>query len=266
MVVDSNILEKLRQASQQYNHKKKQLSSRVDTWYNLTQSDSQTLPSTQACPTIYSSQPNRGRVPQSQWDFPQSDIKLSQITSSTRPSSNLLSFDAYCQSEPFDLLNGVSIGVGTVALTNTLFLTTESNISNTHIAPRVSHSAHAQTDKQEAEITSLITGVNERIDSGFRNILSTIQGLTLPNKTTKTECDDDELLYLSFLFEHDASVTEFLDAPVLDKEISVIATVATGARKRARKTPLLAVKDEDVVARPVVGPFSCSLKRARVTC
>jgi|LauGreDrversion4_2_1035121.scaffolds.fasta_scaffold16167_4 hypothetical protein len=275
MQADASILDKLRRASQQYNCKKKQLATRVDSWYNMTQSDSQTYPSTQGCTAIYSTQSTRTRIPSSQWEsVPQPDVKLSQATSSTRPSlvSVTLAFDAYCQTEAFKSLGLSRVHAATsprksnravveVIKPPTIITSPLSLVAQT----QTNQGIHQQTDPKLFECISSIT---DNLSSGFRDVLGAVASIAAAAKPRDSDPEDDELVYLSFLFEHDS--TELLDAPVILKETSTIkcAEQKPTTRKRTRKPVSIAlgpVKEDDDVLPPTIKTVPNSgLKRARI--
>ncbi len=276
MVVDSSILEKLRQASQQYNNRKKQLTSRVDTWHCLTQSDSQTFPSTQACTSIHSSQQTRTRFPSSQWEIPLNDVKMSQATSSTRQSSSIpLSFDAYCQTELMKPVNERSVAVLTSPIKPprlTIDIPVVPTVLNppdkTTVETQTSGHSQPQTDPQ---LLRYFESLTEKVDVGFRDVIAAVGRNGENAKSRNSETEDDELVYLSFLFEHDEATFKLVDAPVTLKETSIKPLVLSNQpapRKRSRKsqpTPLLSVKeDDDVALSTIQTSFTSGLKRARL--
>ena len=277
MVVDSSILEKLRHASQQYNNKKKQLATRVDSWHCLSQSDSQAFPSTQACTSIHPTQPTRNRFPSSQWEMPLNDMKMSQATSSTRHSvpPSILSFDAYCQTEVRKCDTGRTVSVCTSPIRPTRLLVSAALsptvISAPHAVVRQTQTIEEQRTVADAQVFKHISTLSEKVDAGFRDVLATLTRTGETSKTRTPDTEEDELVYLSFLFEHDQTVLKLFDAPTGVKETSCKPPNRgrPPTRKRACKSHPVAlnqVKEDDDVAPPTIQPpFTSALKRARFT-
>jgi hypothetical protein len=276
MVVDASILEKLRLASQQYN-KKKPLASRVDTWHCLSQSDSQTFPSTQACTSIHSTQQTRTRFPHSQLDLPINDVKLSQATSSTKYSipGSTLSFDAYCQTETIKCATERSVTTATSPIKPPR-LVIDSAKTRTILSPSPTNDEQTQTIADAPSLTDpqlmkYITTLTEGMSAGFRDVLAAVNRADTYTKAKNSDTEEDELVYLSFLFEHDHGVLKLFDAPVSVRETSCKpATVCKQVpRKRNRKVDTITlnpVKEDDDVAPPTIqSSFTSGLKRARFT-
>lgn len=275
MVVDASILEKLRQASQNYNNRKKQLTSRVESWHCLTQPDSQTFPSTQTCSTVHASQRTLTRIPNSQWEVPINEMKMSQAVSCARqPSSSTLSFDAYSQTDftRSSLISSVTVATSPIKKPSLVSATTISPVilmppGRGAVETQTRHDHPPDTDLQ---VIKVIDTLSEKVESRFREILAAVSRTGENTKSRNSEIEEDELVYLSFLFEHDATVLKLVDAPTNTKETSCKPQIVANppVRKRNRKAqpiPLQPVKEDDEVA-PISTHtgFTSSLKRARL--
>ena len=123
----------------------------------------------------------------------------------------------------------------------------------------------------EPQVLKHISTLSEKVGTGFRDVLAALTGTGETSKTRTTDTEEDELVYLSFLFEHDQTVLKLFDAPTCVKETSCKPPNRgrPPVRKRACKFHPIQpnqVKEDDDGAPPTIQPpFTTALKRVRFT-
>jgi len=263
-MVDTTILEKLRQASQQ------QKKRRVDSVYGFSQQcvgDSQFIPSTQPCTVINATQTTRSRI-HSQCDLSQTSLK--QWTAAPQKTSTL-TFDAYCQvSSLVAERRRPALAITQTSLTIPPAVITNDSVSiQCDCAP--TNPGITQEDLENI-LELLLSPLHVKCDSilacvGNKNIP---EPPALPRPPSSQELDDDEMVYLSFLFDHEKSTSveiELVDAPPIIREVSLKSAVQDKQpllkpkRARARKQPVQVHREET----EILPNISTCLKRARFT-